>query len=104
MSGNLYLDQGFNVFSSGNGSGSSGYLLLAEITVSGNYKILRSKWKFAEGDIFATNVYIQFANDAGTNPNVYSFYYNNYGMKNIDMYLYRNAPSVWYLYVAKSGL
>lgn len=103
VSGNLYLDQGFNVFSSGNGSGSSGYLLLAEITVSGNYKNSPIKMEICRrGDIFATDVYIQFANDAGTNPNVYSFYYNNHGMKNIDMYLYKNAPSIWYLYVAKS--
>lgn len=103
VSGNLYLDQGFNVFSSGSGSGSAGYLLLAEITVSGTYANSPIKLEICRrGDIFTTDIYIQFANDSGTNPSVYSFYYNNHGMKNINMYLYRNSASVWYLYVAKS--
>lgn len=103
VSGNLYLDQGFNVFSSNNGSGSAGYLLLAEITVSGSYTNSPIKLEICRrGDIFTTDIYIQFSNDSGTNPNVYSFYYNNHGMKNMDMYLYRNSAGVWYLYVAKS--
>lgn len=37
VTGNLYLDQGFNVSSSGDGGGTTGYLLMAEINVKGTF-------------------------------------------------------------------
>ncbi|MBS7009360.1 hypothetical protein [Anaerostipes sp.] len=103
VTGDLYLNKGFNVLSSGDGGGAAGYLLMAEIRLSGNYVNSPIKLEICRrGDIFSTDVYIQFSNDSGTDPNVYSFYYNNNGMKNMNMYLYRNSAGVWYFYVGKS--
>lgn len=103
VTGNLYLDQGFNVTSSGDGGGNTGYLLMAEINVKGTYVNSPIKMEICRrGDIFTTDVYIQFTNVASTDPGISSFYYDNHGMKNINMYLYKNATGVWYLYVEKS--
>lgn len=103
LTGGLYLDKGFNVISSDDGSGTNGYLLLAEINIKGGYVNSPIKMEICRrGDIFTTDVYIQFANVEGTDPNIYSFYYNNHGIKNINMYLYKNSAGIWYFYVEKS--
>lgn len=103
ISGNMYLNQGFNVFVSGDGSGSQGYILMAELSVTEAYMNSPIKLEIARrGDIFTTDIYIQFANDSGTDPAVGSFWYDNRGMRNINIFLYKAETSKWNLYIAKS--
>lgn len=99
MTGQLSLAQGSRVHQSAAGSGSTGYILIAQIKISGNYQNQPIRIGIARrGDSQITDINIRFSNANNADPALEA--YNKVGPASA--YLYKSATSTWDLYIQKS--
>lgn len=100
VTGNIYLNQGINCFSSSGLSGSGGYILMAQIKISGNYQNVPVVFEIANRNAQQSmHLSIQFASENNLDPTLQSLTY--YGA-NIGAYVCKSSTGTWDLYIKKS--
>lgn len=91
MSGTLTLEQGAVVYSTTGTAGSTGYVKIAQIVISGTYRDAPIEITYARrGDLGMTRIFIKFTNVKGNDPALQSFGY--IGFTN-SAYMVKNTTS-----------
>ena len=99
-SGNIIIDTNPKMFESGGTSGTSGYVAVAQLKITGSYANRPTEFKLASrGRETACTVSVAFANADSTDPALSSIRYwgTNYGV-----FIHKSATSTWLLYATKS--
>lgn len=100
VSGNLYLQKGFNVYSFNGTSGSSGYVLFAQIKITGSYQntpIIFELINRSANQSMVINLRFNSSNSSDPTLGSFNYYGNDRGV-----YIVKSATSTWDLYAKKS--
>lgn len=100
VSGNLYLQKGFNVYSFNGISETSGYVNFAQIKITNAYQNVPIIFELINRNANQSMIInLRFNNSNGSDPTLGSF---NYYGHNRGVYIVKSATSTWDLYAKKS--
>lgn len=101
VSGNLFLQKGFNVSSHNAGSGQAGYLKIATIKIASTYANVPIIFEILRrGDLDLTRIIICFSNSDSMDPGLSLFEYES--RKSFLVRMVKTAAGTWDLYVQKA--